>query len=74
MSTNQNVSRRQFLATASGAAAAATIVPRSVLGGTGRVAPSDKINAALGWVWYAGTSPAHERLATTGGSSCSLRL
>ena len=47
MSTNQNVSRRQFLATASGAAAAATIVPRSVLGGTGRVAPSDKINAAL---------------------------
>ncbi|MFI5169893.1 MAG: Gfo/Idh/MocA family protein [Vicinamibacterales bacterium] len=39
-------SRRRFIATAS-AAAAATIVPRHVLGGTGFVAPSDKVNVAL---------------------------
>ena len=39
-------SRRKFMATAS-AAAAATIVPRHVLGGPGFVAPSDKVNVAL---------------------------
>ena len=38
--------RRRFIATAS-AAAAATIVPRHVLGGPGFVAPSDKVNVAL---------------------------
>ena len=38
--------RRQFLATA-GAAAAATILPRHVLGGPGFVAPSDKVNVAV---------------------------
>jgi len=39
--------RRQFLATAASAMAAATIVPRHVLGGPGFVAPSDKVNVAL---------------------------
>ena len=39
-------SRRRFMATAS-AAAAATILPRHVLGGPGFVAPSDKVNVAL---------------------------
>jgi predicted dehydrogenase len=40
-------SRRRFIATASAAAAAATIVPRHVLGGAGFVAPSDRVNVAL---------------------------
>jgi predicted dehydrogenase len=39
-------SRRRFIATAS-AVAAATIVPRHVLGGPGFVAPSDKVNVAV---------------------------
>ena len=37
-------SRRQFLRTAAGAAAAFTIVPRHVLGGKGFTAPSDTVN------------------------------
>jgi len=39
--------RRQFLATAAGAAAAFTIVPRHVLGGAGFVPPSETVNVAL---------------------------
>jgi predicted dehydrogenase len=39
--------RRQFIATTTAAAAAFTIVPRHVLGGTQFVAPSDKVNVAL---------------------------
>jgi predicted dehydrogenase len=39
------ISRRQFLGGAA-AAAAFTIVPRHVLGGSGRVAPSEKLNVA----------------------------
>ena len=39
------MSRRDFMGTAA-AAAAFTIVPRSVLGGSGSVAPSDKLNIA----------------------------
>jgi predicted dehydrogenase len=38
--------RRQFMTTAS-VAAAATILPRHVLGGPGFVAPSDKVNVAI---------------------------
>jgi predicted dehydrogenase len=41
--TTAKVCRREFLATA----AAVTIVPRSVLGGAGHVAPSEKINIAF---------------------------
>src|SRR5512139_3613142 len=41
------VSRRRFVATAAGTAAAFTIVPRHVLGGPGVVAPSDKVNVAV---------------------------
>ena len=44
MSTDLN--RRNFLGNAAAAAAAFTIVPRNVLGGTGFVAPSDKLNVA----------------------------
>ena len=40
-------SRRQFITTAATAVAAATIVPRHVLGGPGFVAPSDKVNVAI---------------------------
>ena len=46
MSQKQTIGRRRFLATTS-AAAAATIVPRHVLGGPGFVAPSDKVNVAI---------------------------
>jgi hypothetical protein len=41
-----NSNRRSFLTTAAGAAAAFTIVPRHVLGGTRFVAPSDKVTVA----------------------------
>jgi predicted dehydrogenase len=43
----QAVTRRKFLASAGGAAAAATIVPRYVLGGKGFTAPSDQLNIAM---------------------------
>jgi predicted dehydrogenase len=46
MTHEETTSRRQFIATAS-AAAAVTIVPRHVLGGPRFVAPSDKVNVAL---------------------------
>jgi predicted dehydrogenase len=46
MSQQETRGRRRFIATAAGAAAA-TIVPRHVLGGPGFVAPSDKVNVAL---------------------------
>jgi len=39
--------RRQFMKRTAAAAAAATILPRHVLGGTGFVAPSDKVNVAI---------------------------
>lgn len=45
MSQAKNINRRQFIKTAS-AVTAFTIVPRSVLGGVGHTAPSDKINIA----------------------------
>lgn len=40
----QAINRRQFVTTASAAVAAFSIVPRRVLGGTGYVPPSEKIN------------------------------
>ena len=46
MSQKHPAGRRRFIATTS-AAAAATLVPRHVLGGPGFVAPSDKVNVAL---------------------------
>src|SRR4051794_24911743 len=39
--------RRDFLKGSTAAAAAFTIVPAHVLGGPGRIAPSDKVNIAL---------------------------
>lgn len=45
MNPNENINRREFLAPAA-AGLALTIVPRHVLGGPGRVAPSDKITLA----------------------------
>jgi predicted dehydrogenase len=41
------VSRRQFVTRTASLAAAATILPRHVLGGPGVVAPSDKVNVAI---------------------------
>ena len=46
--TSQNeISRRQFLRTTAAASAAFTLVPRHVLGGAKFVAPSEKVNIAL---------------------------
>jgi hypothetical protein len=42
-----NASRRQFITKTVSAGAAATILPRHVLGGSGFVAPSDKVNVAI---------------------------
>jgi predicted dehydrogenase len=47
MSRRQTASRRQFIAATTSAVAAATIVPRHVLGGPRFVAPSDKVNVAI---------------------------
>jgi predicted dehydrogenase len=44
---SSGITRREFVTTAASAAAAATILPRHVLGGTGFVAPSDKVNVAI---------------------------
>jgi predicted dehydrogenase len=41
------LSRRRFLTSTAATAASLAIVPRHVLGGTGYVAPSDKVNIAL---------------------------
>ncbi len=46
MASDHSLNRREFLATAT-AASAFTVLPRHVLGGTGYVAPSDKLNMAL---------------------------
>jgi hypothetical protein len=43
--SRQQISRRSFLSTTA-ATAAFTIVPRHVLGGSPRTAPSDKLNIA----------------------------
>ena len=42
----KGISRRNFLGTTTAAAAAFTVIPRSVLGGRGYTAPSDLINVA----------------------------
>src|SRR5438874_7727417 len=42
-----SVSRRKFLGQTAAAAIGFTIVPRQVLGGTGYVAPSDRVNIAF---------------------------
>ena len=46
-SKDARVSRRDFLSDAAATAAAFTIIPRYVLGGTGYTAPSEKLNIAI---------------------------
>jgi predicted dehydrogenase len=46
MRNGKQMNRRDFIATSALSAAAFTIVPRSVLGGTGQTAPSEKLNIA----------------------------
>ena len=48
MANSKKINRRQFLGSAATASLALTIVPRNVLGGSGFVAPSDKIT--LGYI------------------------
>jgi len=45
-SESNGISRRNFLGTTAAAAAAFTIIPRHVMGGTGYTAASDMINGA----------------------------
>ncbi|HET6556653.1 MAG TPA: Gfo/Idh/MocA family oxidoreductase [Prolixibacteraceae bacterium] len=47
MSTPKKLNRRTFIAQTSVAGLGLSIVPSRVLGGSGRIAPSDKINVAL---------------------------
>jgi hypothetical protein len=47
MKEHKDLSRREFVKTATVSGIGFTIVPSSVMGGIGRVAPSDKINVAL---------------------------
>lgn len=56
------ISRRNFLKTATVAAAGIVIVPRHVLGGPGYIAPSDKINLAIIGVGSQGTDDMKEFL------------
>ena len=44
---SKGMSRRRFMAETAGTAAALTLVPRHVLGGQGRLAPSDRVNIAV---------------------------
>jgi hypothetical protein len=46
MAPTDDINRREFLTSAAAGVAAFSIVPRHVLGGPGRVAPSDKITMA----------------------------
>jgi len=46
MKTRNSITRRQFIDAAAKASLSFTIVPRSVLGGRGYIAPSDKLNIA----------------------------
>jgi len=46
MKKDSGISRRKFMASVAGSAAAFTIVPRHVLGGAGQTAPSGKLNIA----------------------------
>ncbi|MCY3629340.1 MAG: gfo/Idh/MocA family oxidoreductase, partial [Bacteroidetes bacterium] len=47
MSQIKNFNRREFIATTTGAASVAAVLPRQVFGGPGRTAPSDRVNVAL---------------------------
>jgi len=46
MGSRKSINRRKFISSAAATAATITVVPRYVLGGTGYVAPSDKITIA----------------------------
>ncbi len=61
-SGKQEITRRKFLGTAA-AAAAFTIVPRRVLGGTGYTAPSDRLN--IGCVGVGGKGRSDVQAAST---------
>jgi len=44
MATTKKLNRREFLGSAAAGSLALTVVPRSVIGGPGYIAPSDKLN------------------------------
>ncbi len=47
MSQTKNFTRREFIATTSGATTVAAVLPRHVFGGSGHTAPSDQVNVAV---------------------------
>ena len=55
----KTINRRDFIKKSTAVAAAFTIVPRYVLGGTGFIAPSDKLNIACVGVGGKGYSDTH---------------
>src|SRR5688572_25875732 len=55
-----NLSRRKFVRSTTGLALAAMIVPRHVLGGTGYLSPSDRLNVAVVGTGGQGASDASE--------------
>jgi predicted dehydrogenase len=57
------ITRRKFVAGTTGAAFGAMIVPRHALGGTGYIAPSDKLNVAVVGCGGQGASDASELVA-----------
>src|SRR5215831_14794337 len=57
------ITRRKFVAGTTGAAVGAMIVPRHAVGGTGYVAPSDKLNVAIIGCGGQGASDATELVA-----------
>jgi predicted dehydrogenase len=62
-----NISRRKFVRSTTGMALAAMIVPRHVLGGTGYLSPSDRVNIAVVGTGGQGASDATELV--TGGEN-----
>ena len=59
MKNQKPLNRRDFIKKSTTVAAAFTIVPRYVLGGTGYTAPSDKLNIACVGVGGKGYSDTH---------------
>ena len=65
MRNRRNLSRRQFLARST-TLAAISIVPRHVLGGPGRVPPSDRLNVAVIGTGATGVQTIQEVAKTVG--------
>ena len=54
MATSKKINRREFLGSAAAGSLALTVVPRSVIGGPGYIAPSDKLTYWIYRMRYSG--------------------